>query len=396
MLSSLHQHVARLKVAYLVLILSLIPTVVVYFRVRINVENRDRARFDRIVREKQSSVEQRLPRIVDEMLSLRGLFAVNPSVNAEQWRSYVSNAQVSELVPGMRALGYAERVEANQRQDFLRTLRSRAGAEAAIQPAGDRPVYFATTFLNVFDTNTHAQLGHDPYADPERHAIMDEARDSGQPVMTGRFIFTNQSGGKIPGFVVYLPVYRGAATPVTVEQRRAALQGFVFASFDPRKFLAGLTREPDESMVDLEAFDGPEMTAEHLLFDWDQTLHSQQLRPHQLISRASLPVLNRTWTLYFSTEPAFKAESEENLPFFALAAWLVLSLLLFSITAVQVDARNRAESMAVALQKSEAALAAEKERLAVTLYSIGDGVITTDDSGVVLSLNQAAEQLTGW
>ncbi|WP_446011549.1 response regulator [Candidatus Electrothrix sp.] len=38
----------------------------------------------------------------------------------------------------------------------------------------------------------------------------------------------------------------------------------------------------------------------------------------------------------------------------------------------------------------------EKERLSVTLQSIGDGVITTDVEGNVVFINRAAEQLTGW
>jgi PAS domain S-box-containing protein len=41
-------------------------------------------------------------------------------------------------------------------------------------------------------------------------------------------------------------------------------------------------------------------------------------------------------------------------------------------------------------------LAAEKERLAITLRSIGDGVITTDDKGCVVLVNRVAERLTGW
>jgi len=41
-------------------------------------------------------------------------------------------------------------------------------------------------------------------------------------------------------------------------------------------------------------------------------------------------------------------------------------------------------------------LAAEKERLAVTLQSIGDGVITTDVEGRVLMINPVGESLTGW
>jgi PAS domain S-box-containing protein len=45
---------------------------------------------------------------------------------------------------------------------------------------------------------------------------------------------------------------------------------------------------------------------------------------------------------------------------------------------------------------AEEALAGEKERLAVTLRSIGDGVITTDTGGMIVLLNKVAEELTGW
>jgi two-component system, cell cycle sensor histidine kinase and response regulator CckA len=45
---------------------------------------------------------------------------------------------------------------------------------------------------------------------------------------------------------------------------------------------------------------------------------------------------------------------------------------------------------------TEQALAEEKERLAVTLRSIGDAVISTDVEGNVLSVNSTAQILTGW
>ncbi|MDD2709958.1 MAG: PAS domain S-box protein [Verrucomicrobiae bacterium] len=47
-------------------------------------------------------------------------------------------------------------------------------------------------------------------------------------------------------------------------------------------------------------------------------------------------------------------------------------------------------------RKAEEALRDEKERLAVTLVSIGDGVITTDCQGRIVMLNRMAERLTGW
>lgn len=53
------------------------------------------------------------------------------------------------------------------------------------------------------------------------------------------------------------------------------------------------------------------------------------------------------------------------------------------------DALNR-------VRESEAALYQEKERAEVTLYSIGDAVITTDEACCIEYLNPVAERLTGW
>jgi PAS domain S-box-containing protein len=52
-------------------------------------------------------------------------------------------------------------------------------------------------------------------------------------------------------------------------------------------------------------------------------------------------------------------------------------------------ARRAAEELAAAVRQ-------ERERLRVTLQSIGDGVITTNAEGIVTFQNPAAESLTGW
>jgi diguanylate cyclase (GGDEF)-like protein/PAS domain S-box-containing protein len=56
------------------------------------------------------------------------------------------------------------------------------------------------------------------------------------------------------------------------------------------------------------------------------------------------------------------------------------------ICIVDITARKRAER----------ALFEEKERIQVTLHSIGDAVITTDAAGIVQYMNPMAESLTGW
>ena len=47
-------------------------------------------------------------------------------------------------------------------------------------------------------------------------------------------------------------------------------------------------------------------------------------------------------------------------------------------------------------KEAEEALITEKERLRVTLQSIGDAVISTDTSGNIIMMNQVAEEMTAW
>lgn len=58
---------------------------------------------------------------------------------------------------------------------------------------------------------------------------------------------------------------------------------------------------------------------------------------------------------------------------------------------LQQERRLRAE-----LERTNAELREERERLQVTLSSIGDAVISTDTNGCIVNINSIAEELTGW
>ncbi len=63
----------------------------------------------------------------------------------------------------------------------------------------------------------------------------------------------------------------------------------------------------------------------------------------------------------------------------------------------ELSAKNRQLQTQIAERRlAQIALADEKERLTVTLQSIGDGVITTDSQGCVTLVNRVAQTLTGW
>ncbi len=76
-----------------------------------------------------------------------------------------------------------------------------------------------------------------------------------------------------------------------------------------------------------------------------------------------------------------------------LTGFLVWNRALQTQVALRTD-ELRAELSA--RRDAEKALKDEKERLAVTLASIGEGVITTDTAGRVTMMNRIATELTGW
>ena len=87
-------------------------------------------------------------------------------------------------------------------------------------------------------------------------------------------------------------------------------------------------------------------------------------------------------TQYFWIEPTYSWRATD--------ASELLGLLVFVAVGVVISALNDAwRSGAAALSDSE-------DRLRVTLTSIGDAIITTDERGRVTRLNPVAEQLTGW
>lgn len=106
------------------------------------------------------------------------------------------------------------------------------------------------------------------------------------------------------------------------------------------------------------------------------------------------PVSGTPW---FMVAKVDKSEIYAELRYRAVVIGIfTLVLILLAVSSLVLIYKSRQKNIYVQLLASEKNLVAKHQEFKTTLYSIGDGVITTDIKGNVSQLNPVAEQLTGW
>lgn len=109
---------------------------------------------------------------------------------------------------------------------------------------------------------------------------------------------------------------------------------------------------------------------------------------------ATLPVSGTPWFIVAKVDEreAFAAWRFRSLMIMALFACIVILAVVASLFVRQRLEKNHYSR----LYQAETERRASERRHAITLASIGDGVIVTDTAGIVEMLNPVAEALTGW
>src|SRR5919107_1153123 len=116
------EHLRRMAVAYAVLLIALVLTFLAYHYVRQDVEDAARYRFSETVLAARSAIENQMGSYVDAMFGARAHFYASNSVEMEEWGGYANGIDLSERYEGMRVMGYAKRVEPEDRDEFVEEL----------------------------------------------------------------------------------------------------------------------------------------------------------------------------------------------------------------------------------------------------------------------------------
>ncbi len=367
-------------VAYGVLLISLLLTGLAWYYVRHTVEVENRVRFDETVQATQAAVDRRTEAYLNAMFGARGFFLASKTVERREWESYVGGIGTESRLEGMQALGFAERVEPEERESFVREARRDGlrGLQPDLEPGGERDVYFPLALVAPSNAANRDVINRDEYTDPAHRAAMDRARNTGSPQATEIvYVLTGPPPGSEAGlalqsgFAVYLPVYGEGERTETVAERRRAIEGFVVGYFRRDGLLDDVFGGGFEPAIDFEVYDGREVSSSSLLYDYDGVERATDEGYEPMFSEENrIGVAGREWTLYFATLARFEEGAESNLPAFVLASGLGVSLLLFGISWMLVRSRVLAERASKDLEDANRELEGTNRELEAFSYSV--------------------------
>jgi PAS domain S-box-containing protein len=390
--------------ALIVLSLTLVLTGIAWHFTRQSIENSAQSRFEKSVMKASEEIEGRIQTYVDTLLSVHSLFAINENITRADWQKYFQSLELQNRYPGIHTFAFARYVPGSQRAEFERHVREdrsldpKGYPDFSIHPEGARPAYYPIEYVEPFSP-IPKQFGFDIGSDPIRRHAVEEARDTGRPISTGRIILI---APQEVGFAIGVPVYRSGLPQTSTEERRAALLGFITAAFNMKGLMQGVFGNKVPRNFDFEIFDGgsektadplPLLTKEKLLYDNDGILHANQNDHPRHAQIISLDIAGRMWHIYFSTSHHFTAGKEENLPPLILFSGITISLLLSYVTWSTTKARRRAvdlaQTMTTDLQESE-------ERFRAIFNQAPSGIGVADPHGRFIQVNKGLVEILGY
>ncbi len=377
--------------AWIVLLLALLATFLVWKGAHEALSQAQQAQFKNRTEEMTNAVLKRMHVYEQVLRGGVGLFAASESVSRAAWKEYVASLKIQEHYPGIQGIAFSAHIPAARLDAHLRAIRAEGFPDYAIRPAGVRAEYTSIIYHEPFDWRNQRTIGFDMLTEANRRAAMERARDTGGTAISAKVTLVQEDGKAVqPGMVMYLPHYKNGAPHNTLAERRANLVGYVASPFRLNDLMSGILgkyqtdAEPD---IDIEVYDGTQHSADSLLYDEDKIVHALGKPPAgSLTLTKHIDLYGHTWSLYFTTRPAFHATFDQNKPLLFLLVGTLLSVMLSGLVLVFATQRRHALALASDMTQS---LRDSEEHLRTIIDTNPECIKILDADGRLIDMNAA-------
>ncbi|MFN3167986.1 MAG: CHASE domain-containing protein [Phycisphaeraceae bacterium] len=352
----------------------------------------DQQRFDRQVERMKAEITRRVMVYRYGLMGTRSVFAASEHVERQEFIDLVGARELGSEFPGALGIGYIHRVPADEQafDAFVQAVRDDAAPWFEISvPPGAAPLPGALTddryiiqYIEPLGPNRSAH-GLDIGAHPVRREAAERCLRVNDACLTGTIQLV-QDDQQVAGFLYLLPFFKPGTPLDTLDQRVAALEGWVYMPMLGPTVFEGVTEVCDDE-IDIQVFDGQALKRDALIYDAEERLSDLD---HDVFTEADfadrafhalrqIEIGGRTWTLSMSATPRFEHASRSSVS----AIWLTgvaLSLLIAALIYRQGASTRKAWAIAQGMtadlrdyaKKAEQATRAKSDFLANMSHEI--------------------------
>lgn len=348
---------------------------------------------------------------------LKGLHGLISTIGLESFdyqtmMNYVQNRDFQEEFPGVRGIGFIQRVEQNQLTDFISAQRQvRPDSQFDLrQLNAHNDSLFIIRYIEPEDNNKSA-VGLDIGSESMRRNAAVAAAKNNELQITAPITLVQADKKEKQGFLILLPLYDTTTIPTEPEARLTQTLGWIYAPILIDEVLNSnidFPKDVDIQISDVTATDG-------------QVFYQQQSKSSALGSFAyseRVSVFGRVWELTLSAQPSYVNRVKTTKDFSTFFQYLIISVavaLIFLSTHLALLRkklmRDYAQELLIAKEKTLKTANEQLEGLVAQrtaeihevnalqnaiLNNASYAVIATDTKGLITLFNPAAERLLGY
>ncbi|NWB19685.1 MULTISPECIES: diguanylate cyclase [unclassified Pseudomonas] len=392
-LGFISEQVSAWLVAVVVLLGGIALTIVVAWAASELYQQQMRQRFQLLVNERYSRLQERFEDQEQRLGSLRRFFVNSNTVSRKEFEGFAQ-----PLLLRTRAYAWAPRVLRDQRGAFEQAITAERGANFSIRelnaageltPATDRDEYVPVLYSQT-QSILGSPLGFDLLAQPLRRSTVERAQQSGKMAVSQPMQLVGVEPAYAMGVLLVAPVSRAPTTQVPNSEP----YGYVMAVISMRQLVAdGLPKAARDNLV-MQIVDTSD-AEQRVLYE-----SSNPVADSDLVAARRLTLGDHVYALSLRPSQVFQQGNHSSLVSILVMGSL-LSVLLSALLYVVVSQRQRAlklvEQRTAQLRQREQELRGTHGQLRSVLNAATQvAIIATDLRGVITTFNAGAEQMLGF
>lgn len=361
----------------LILTASLLITFIAIMYVKSEIDKEDEVVFRFECENIANNIKTRLNTHALLLRSGASFFAASENVSRDDWKKFVENYNFDLHLPGILGLGFGLKIPKDKLNEHIQKIRNEGYPEYVVWPEIEREIYTPVVFLEPFSGRNLRAFGYDMMSEPLRKEAMKHACDMDVASLSGKVLLVTENGTDVQaGNLMYVPVYEKGALVNTVEQRRAALKGWVYSPQRMDDFISGILQrrelENDFDKYNLHIYDGLTSSPESLLFESHYYKKRNPDEKNRFTLNFPIDFNGHQWTLVFT-------QRKGNVFIDYLSVWsvfvggFIISILLFLLTRSLINTKYNAQKIAKKLtgklKESESLLQQSQEIANLGTYS---------------------------